>query len=139
FAGLISCKRHRFDATQEHGNIGIEWHLQYPPLTSVKLETVPCSSFLKTPPPMLCSNPQGMKCAASRPTSRSCPTYCARETDNQRNSHPYRRSHHRGGRRSLPSPPPSGPLIVSAVGGCVRGPPQPTLRSGVVKESRPHG
>jgi hypothetical protein len=25
-------------------------------LTSVKLETVPCSSLLKTPPPMLCSN-----------------------------------------------------------------------------------
>src|SRR5262249_16843845 len=26
------------------------------PLTSVKLETVPCSSLLKTPPLMLCSN-----------------------------------------------------------------------------------
>jgi hypothetical protein len=59
FAGLISRKRHRFDATQERGSIGIEWHLQYPPLTSVKLEAVPCSSLLKTPPPMLCSNLSG--------------------------------------------------------------------------------
>src|SRR5215469_719435 len=29
------------------------------PLTSVKLKTVPCSSLLKTPPPMLCSNLSG--------------------------------------------------------------------------------
>jgi hypothetical protein len=42
----------------KHRNIGIEWHLQYP-LDERQTKKVPCSSLLKTPPPMLCSNPWG--------------------------------------------------------------------------------